>query len=92
MPLTPFPTVRISGRVYPERPRSNASNESSLRRLSSIVDSLKFASEKCSEVERRLYREILEVRAHAENLLDQVRGSREVQPELSDLMRPAHEP
>lgn len=92
MPQASSPTVRISGRVYPERPSSRGSERDRLRRLLSIASSLKFASEACSEMERRLYKSILEVRAYAENMVEQARGERAVEPELYDLTRPDHEP
>lgn len=84
--------VKISGREYPERPPSKNANVERVRRLLSIVDSLKFASDQCSEQERRLYKSILEVRAHAENLVDQVRGERLADPSFTDLRKHEHEP
>lgn len=84
--------VKISGREYPERPPSKLANVERVRRLLLIADSLKFASEHCSEQERRLYKSILEVRAHAENLVDQVRGERLRDPSFTDLLKHAHEP
>lgn len=62
-----IPMLRISGRVYPERPPARGAQLGSIRRAAVIVDSLKCAAEHCGERERRLYKSILEALAHAEN-------------------------
>lgn len=84
--------LRISGREYPARPPSDGRVGDRLRRLLLITSALEYASGRCSEPERKLYKSILEVRAHAENLVDQVRGEKLGDPQLSDLMSAAHEP
>lgn len=84
-------TVRISGREYPERPPGKGYAGEELRRLCAICESLKFSSESCSERERALYKSILEVRAHAENLRDLVAGKGAPGPQLSDLRKHALE-
>jgi hypothetical protein len=75
------PVVKISGRVYKSRPPAAGISSDRSRRLASIVDSLSFAASSCVEPERRLYKEILQVLAHAENLMDQ--QAREVLPDPS---------
>jgi hypothetical protein len=81
--------IRISGRVYPGRPPSKSPNLDDVRRLSLIVESLRFASESCTEPLRRLYKSILEARAHAENALAQARPR---EPEAASLLdQPKHE-
>lgn len=80
-------SIRISGREYPERPPNKSAKLERKRRLMLIVQSLNFASETCSETERRIYKSIREAQAHAENLLDQVKGERLPDPQLSDLSR-----
>jgi hypothetical protein len=62
------------------------------RRVSLICDALKFASESCHETERRLYKDLIEVRAQAENLLAQIQGEGSVQASLSDLWKHELEP
>lgn len=84
--------VAISGRSYPERPPSKKVSGSAARRIWLIVDSLKCAAEFCSETERRLYKDILEVLAHAENLQAQRHGESLGQISFSDLMKHECEP
>lgn len=61
------PTVRISGRLYPERPPNRLASMSPARRMAVIVDSLRFAANGCGEPERGLYKSVLEALAFAEN-------------------------
>lgn len=84
--------LRISGREYPARPPSKGGQLSQKRRLLLIVQSLRFASETCSETERALYKTILQALAHAENSRDRLTAAPPIDPELSDLQRPEHEP
>jgi hypothetical protein len=78
--------IRISGRVYAERPPSSRVSGGESRRRHLIAESLRSAAEFCSERERRLYKSILEVLAHAENLRDQGQGNRLPDPTLGDLL------
>jgi hypothetical protein len=82
--------LRISGRTYPARPRSKGFSVDKSRRLRSIVQALSFAAQECSETERRLYKSILEVHAHAANLLDQLKGETLPEPTLGDLVSEPH--
>jgi hypothetical protein len=70
------PQVRISGRVYAERPPGKGSELGSIRRASLIVEALTTAAEFCGERERRLYKTILEALAHAENWRDMQRAEK----------------
>jgi hypothetical protein len=74
--LMAHPTVRISGRVYAERPPAKGSQLGSIRRASLIVGALTTAAELCGERERRLYKTILEALAHAENWAESQRAER----------------
>lgn len=83
--------VRISGREYRERPLSKPISGGDARRLHLIADSLRSASEFCAEPQRALYKSILQVLAHAENLRDKVAGERLRAPTQLDLLRHAAE-
>lgn len=85
-------TVKISGREYPARPRRGSSDGNRLRRLRQIAEALRFAAENCTELERRLYKSILEVRAHADNAVEAARGETMPEPSLSDLRKHELEP
>jgi hypothetical protein len=84
--------MRLSGRSYDERPPSKGVRDSRVRRLTLLVESLNFAAESCTELERRLYKSIREVQAHAENLRDQVKAESLGDPCQLDLMSAGHEP
>lgn len=88
----PVSTVNISGRVYKERPSGRDGNGGRSRRLKEICEALAFASERCSELERSLYKSILEVRAQAENLAALSMSEDQAQGSLSDLRKHDAEP
>lgn len=83
--------LRVSGREFDSRPPHRGGSSSSSKRLSEIVEALDFAAGNCSELERRLYKSIREVQAHAMNLRDQNTRERLPDPLLSDLRSAEHE-
>jgi hypothetical protein len=67
------PSRIVAGRLYPARPPYRGSMPRQ-RRYREIVEALRFAVSRCSESERRLYLQLLQSLASAENLVDSLGG------------------
>lgn len=74
--------LQVAGRRYPERPPGERLPMDPKARLGQIVYSLKFAADRCSERERRLYKSIVECLAHAENAYEQYKAETVTSEEL----------
>jgi hypothetical protein len=66
--------VKISGRIFADRPPGVGSKLDRAARLNQLCECLEGAAERCTEPERRLYAEIRRVQAMAMNLRDYQRG------------------